>query len=124
MWGLGLRIQPVGLTYERKHLFRGRVMAAYGTPIDASQLRTLFERDDQEAVRQLTDAIREGLEAQTVNFRNEQDQELVYVAERMYAREKDISRPRARETRLFPGCNASLRASSGSRTPIPIASSI
>lgn len=96
-WGLGLRIQPVGLTYQRKHVFRGRVMAAYGTPIEVRQLRALFERDDQEAVRQLTDAIREGLEAQTVSFRNEQDQELVYVAERMYAREKGISRPRARD---------------------------
>ncbi len=28
-WSLGLQVQPVGLTYTRKHLFRGRVVAAF-----------------------------------------------------------------------------------------------
>jgi 1-acyl-sn-glycerol-3-phosphate acyltransferase len=31
-WSLGLRIQPVGLTYSRKHAFRGRVIAASASP--------------------------------------------------------------------------------------------
>jgi glycerol-3-phosphate O-acyltransferase/dihydroxyacetone phosphate acyltransferase len=97
-WELGLHVQPVGLTYERKHAFRGKAIAAFGDPIEIGQLRELYERDEREAVRQLTDSIRRGLEEQTVSFRNEQDQELVSVAERLYAREKGISRPRERDS--------------------------
>ena len=38
-WGVGLQIQPVGLTYERKTLFRGRAVAAFGPPIEVAGLR-------------------------------------------------------------------------------------
>ena len=53
-WSLGLQVQPVGLTYTRKHLFRGRVVAAFGEPIPVAPRRAQYEGDPREAVRQLT----------------------------------------------------------------------
>jgi hypothetical protein len=96
-WGLGLRIQPVGLTYTRKHAFRGRAIAAFGEPFEVASLRGEYERDEREAVRQLTVRIQESLEALTLNFDHSEDVELVDVAERLYARQKKLAGWRERE---------------------------
>ena len=96
-WGLGLKIQPVGLTYTRKHLFRGRVIAVFGEPIEVSDFRDAHERDDREAARQLTSLIRERLEALTLNFDEAEDRELVEVAERLYAHAKGLTQARHRD---------------------------
>lgn len=96
-WSLGLKIQPVGLTYTRKHLFRGRAIAAFGEPIEVGDLRDAYERDDREAARQLTALIRERLEALTLNFDEAEDRDLVEVAERLYAHEKGLTTARRRD---------------------------
>jgi len=95
-WELHLKIQPVGLTYTRKHLFRGRVIAVFGEVIEISGLRDAYERDEREAVRQLTSLIRERLEELTLNFDEAEDRELVDVAERLYAHEKGLTSARRR----------------------------
>ena len=95
-WSLGLRVQPVGLTYERKAFFRGRAIAVFGDAIAVTPYRERYERDEREAVRALTQAIREALEGLTLNFDTEEDQELVEVAERLYARGKRLAKPRER----------------------------
>lgn len=97
-WRLGLRIQPVGLTYARKHLFRGQALAAYGEPFEVAGLRAEYERDPHEAVRALTALVQERLERVTLNFEHPGDQELVDVAERLYARQKRMARPRERQS--------------------------
>ncbi|HET9949363.1 MAG TPA: lysophospholipid acyltransferase family protein, partial [Longimicrobiales bacterium] len=96
-WTLGLRIQPVGLTYSRKHAFRGRALAAYGEPFAVAPLREAYERDEREAVRRLTAMIQERLEALTLNFEHPEDVELVDVAERLYARQKKLAGWRERQ---------------------------
>mgnify|MGYP001461358196 FL=1 len=96
-WKLGLRIQPVGLTYVRKHAFRGRAIASFGEPFEVSSLRADFERDEREAVRRLTSTIQERLERLTLNFDHPDDAELVDVAERLYARQKRLAGWRERE---------------------------
>jgi glycerol-3-phosphate O-acyltransferase / dihydroxyacetone phosphate acyltransferase len=96
-WTLGLRIQPVGLTYTRKHAFRGRALAAFGDPFAAADLRELYGRDEREAVRELTARIQAALEALTLNFEQAEDAELVDVAERLYARQKRLSGWRQRD---------------------------
>jgi hypothetical protein len=95
-WALGLRIQPVGLTYTRKHLFRGRVVASFGTPFGLLEYREVFLADPREAARLVTDRIRDGLEAQTLNVDDPDELELVEVAERLYSREKKMARWRER----------------------------
>ncbi|HUG35461.1 MAG TPA: 1-acyl-sn-glycerol-3-phosphate acyltransferase [Candidatus Limnocylindrales bacterium] len=96
-WALGLRIQPVGLTYTRKHAFRGSALAAFGEPFDVLDLRELYERDEREAVRELTARIQAELGALTLNFEQAGDAELVDVAERLYARQKKLSGWRERD---------------------------
>ncbi len=95
-WTLGLHVQPVGLTYKRKTFFRGRAIAAFGTPIPVGPLKAAYEADERVAVRQLTDSIRDGLEALTLNYRTERDRELVDVAERLWARQRGLAKPRER----------------------------
>jgi len=97
-WKLGLKIQPVGLTYVRKSVFRGRAIAAFGEPIEVAPLREAYERDAREAGRALTAVIQERLESLTLNFDHPEDIELVDVAERLYAREKKLAGWRERES--------------------------
>jgi 1-acyl-sn-glycerol-3-phosphate acyltransferase len=103
-WGLGLRIQPVGLTYHRKHAFRGRAIAVYGEPFDIAPWREAYEIDERAAVAGLTDEIRRRLEAHTLNFDEARDAELVDVAERLYARARGLAgaRERARMADRLP----------------------
>lgn len=96
-WTLGVRIQPVGLTYTRKSVFRGRAIAAFGEPIDVIPFRERYEADEREAARELTALIQARLEALTLNFDHPADRELVDVAERLYSRGKKLARPRERE---------------------------
>ena len=96
-WKLGLRIQPVGLTYVRKHAFRGRAIAAFGEPFEVASMRADYERDERVAVRRLTTLIQERLERLTLNFDHPEDAELVDVAERLYARQKRLAGWRERE---------------------------
>ena len=96
-WTLGLVIAPVGLTYSRKELFRGRGLATYGPPFPVARYRELYASDPQAAVRALTDAIASALHAITLNFLRSEDRELVETAERLYAAEKGWTPARARE---------------------------
>lgn len=96
-WSLGLRIQPVGLTYTRKHLFRGRAVAAFGAPLSVAPFREVYERDRRAAARELTLQVRERLEGLTLNFHHPEDQELVDVAERLWATDKGLAGARERK---------------------------
>ena len=96
-WKLGLCIVPIGLTYRDKHRFRGRVLAVIGEPFTISDLRTTHATDDVAAVRELTDRIASHLAGLTLNVTAHRDAELIDTAERLYAREKGVSRWRERD---------------------------
>jgi glycerol-3-phosphate O-acyltransferase / dihydroxyacetone phosphate acyltransferase len=96
-WQLGLRIVPIGLTFERKHLFRSRALATIGEPFTLEALRAQYEEDPQEAARVLTDLIGKRLEAVTLNVAEHRDAELIDTAERLYVREKGAAPWRARD---------------------------
>lgn len=96
-WALGVQIVPVGLTYQRKSLFRGRALAVIGRPFTITHLRELHEHDPPAAVRRLTDEIADQLHAVTLNVGEQRDAELIDTAERMYVREKGVSGFRVRD---------------------------
>lgn len=96
-WTLGLRVQAVGLTYTRKHLFGGRVVAAFGAPFRVERFREVHQVRPRDAVRALTDRMREELESRTLNLDRAEDRTLIEVAERLYAREKRMAGWRERE---------------------------
>ncbi|UCF19452.1 MAG: 1-acyl-sn-glycerol-3-phosphate acyltransferase [Gemmatimonadota bacterium] len=96
-WRLGLKVVPVGLTYHRKHAFQGRVAAAVGGAFDVARWREQRQREPWGAVESLTAAMRESLEAVTLNLPSREDAALVEAAETLYATEKRLTTPRARE---------------------------
>lgn len=108
---LGLQVVPIGLTYERKHLFGGRVLAEIGEPLkvrqwlDARSAADVVVRGgrgagDQQTVRDLTDEIARRLHELTLNLAEFGDRELIEGAERLWSREKGIHGFRERETLL------------------------
>ncbi|HEX6133280.1 MAG TPA: 1-acyl-sn-glycerol-3-phosphate acyltransferase [Longimicrobiales bacterium] len=96
-WTLNLRLVPVGLTYDRKSRFRGRVLAVIGEPFGVADLQSLHAADPVAAVRTLTDRIAARLEALTLNTTELRDAELIDTAERLYARERGMTGWRARD---------------------------
>jgi glycerol-3-phosphate O-acyltransferase / dihydroxyacetone phosphate acyltransferase len=87
-WTLGLRIVPVGLTFDHKSRFRSRVLATIGEPFTITGLQELHEADSVAAVRALTQRIADGLAAVTLNLQEAHDALLIDAAERLYTREK------------------------------------
>ncbi len=90
-WELGLQIVPVGLTYARKTLYRGRVVARIGEAIDVADWRAAWESDDQEAVRDLTAEIGRRMTAVTLNLAEREDRALIETAEALWAAEKALA---------------------------------
>jgi glycerol-3-phosphate O-acyltransferase/dihydroxyacetone phosphate acyltransferase len=60
---LALAVVPAGLHYDRKTVFRSRVLVAVGEPIAVEGFAAAYARDEAGAVRSLTDAIRAGIAA-------------------------------------------------------------
>lgn len=96
-WGLGIRVVPVGLTYQRKHAFRGRVAACVGEPFGLQDWKAVREKDEWAAVEGLVGDMRRGLEKVTLNLPSAEDRALVETAEALYAVEKRLARPRDRD---------------------------
>ena len=59
---LGLRIVPVGLYYQRKEMFRSRVLLVVGEPLSVAPLLPGYARDERATVDALTDEIRARLD--------------------------------------------------------------
>lgn len=96
-WSLGLAIVPIGLTFHRKSLFRGRALAMIGAPFHITDLRADHAADEAAAVRALTQRIADALAAVTVNVDEARDVRLIDVAERLYARDMRRSGWRRRD---------------------------
>lgn len=96
-WELGLRIVPLGITYRGKTLFRGRALAVIGEPFGIAGYRQIHEADPTEAVRALTAEIADRLQRVTLNLADHDDLDLIETADRLYAREKGLSRWRQRD---------------------------
>ena len=94
---LGLVIVPIGLTWERKHRVRGRVLAEIGQPFPVKRWLTPEGAGDADAVRALTREIASRLERLTVSVGSQADLELLAAADRIYSREKALAGVRERD---------------------------
>jgi len=81
---LGVRLLPVGITFETRTRFRTRVLVRLGAPLDAGAYGEAHRRDPREAVRVLTEDLRSRLGALIVDLRWEELEALVADLEATY----------------------------------------
>jgi len=95
--GLGLQIVPIGLTWEGKHLFRGRALAWIGKPFVITRWVTPSGAADSDAVRSLTEEIAARLRKVTLNLGAHSELDLILAADRIYSRERRMHGYRERD---------------------------
>jgi 1-acyl-sn-glycerol-3-phosphate acyltransferase len=63
-----LAVVPVGLTFEARKRFRGRVLASFGEPIDVSSYLAVYRDEPPKALHTLTTAIQLAMEREVVHL--------------------------------------------------------
>jgi len=104
-----LALIPVGLSFEARKSFRGRVLIAVGEPIPVTPYLEQYRDDPAKAVDALTTAIQDGMEAQVVHVDRIDAAELVRAVEGLYR--SDLVRQLQTERGLSPGEIDTLRLS-------------
>jgi hypothetical protein len=74
----------VGLTFEARKSFRGRVRVSLGEPIPMAAYVDVYRNDPVKAVEALTTAIQWGMEAQVLHVAHPERQELIRAVEQIY----------------------------------------
>jgi glycerol-3-phosphate O-acyltransferase / dihydroxyacetone phosphate acyltransferase len=82
-----LRMIPIGLSFEARKSFRGRVLVAFGQPIHPAAYLQAYREDPVKAVDALTRDLQWAMEAQVVNVERIDDQRLVRAVEELYREE-------------------------------------
>jgi hypothetical protein len=99
--GAPLALIPVGLTFEARKSFRGRVRVAFGEPIPVAPYAEPYREDPVKAVDALTTAIQWAMEAEIVHVVRMERADLVHVVEELYR--GDLVRELQQERGLSPG---------------------
>jgi glycerol-3-phosphate O-acyltransferase/dihydroxyacetone phosphate acyltransferase len=87
----GVRIVPVGVTYEDKVAVRGRALISYGEPIEVPASSSLVGSErvpDPEQVRDLTDELQRSIQALTPHFDTTEEALALAAASSMTLRER------------------------------------
>lgn len=84
--GLGVRIVPVGLTFDEKESFRSRALVQVGEPIDPAPEAEMGGTDNPAAVRSLTARVDQGLKEVTLNYPSWEAAWLIGRAAELYGR--------------------------------------
>ena len=70
-WQLGVKIIPVGVSYDAPRLFRSRTAVEYGAPILAARWAEAYQNDPEKAVDDFTVEIQRAVAACTLNSGSE-----------------------------------------------------
>lgn len=73
-WTVGVKILPVGLSYNAPHWFRSDVVVHFGAPVEASAWRERYEADEEQAVRDLTETLYGAVKSHCVDARDRRGQ--------------------------------------------------
>jgi 1-acyl-sn-glycerol-3-phosphate acyltransferase len=98
--GEPLALIPVGLTFDARKSFGGRVRVSFGEPIGLAPYLAVYRRDAATGVDSLTTAIQSGMEAQVLRVARADRDELIRAVEELYRGEL------ARELREERGLSA------------------
>jgi 1-acyl-sn-glycerol-3-phosphate acyltransferase len=82
--GAPLAVVPVGLTFEARKSFRGRVRVAFGEPLPVAPYAAVHGEDPGKAVEALTTAIQWAMESEIVHAGAVQRASLVHAVEELY----------------------------------------
>ncbi|MDO8368024.1 MAG: 1-acyl-sn-glycerol-3-phosphate acyltransferase [Saprospiraceae bacterium] len=80
-WQLGVKIIPVGISYDAPRLFRSRTTVEYGAPIDPGPWANADLQDHEKAVEDFTAGIRARVSALTLDSHSEAGDAFVDQAE-------------------------------------------
>lgn len=84
--GLGVRIVPVGLTFDEKETFRSRALVQVREPIDPAPEVEMGGADNPAAVRSLTARVDRGLKEVTLNYPSWEEAWLIGRAAELFGR--------------------------------------
>ena len=79
-----LALVPVGLSFEARKSFRGRVLVAFGHPVPLGPYAGRVREDPVAAVQELTDEIQAAMEAQVVHVDRIDAAQVVRAVEELY----------------------------------------
>jgi glycerol-3-phosphate O-acyltransferase / dihydroxyacetone phosphate acyltransferase len=82
--GAPLSLIPVGLTFDARKSFRGRVRVAFGEPLPVAPYGNAYREDPVKAVEALTAAIELGMQAQILHVERGDRRELIRAVEDLY----------------------------------------
>jgi glycerol-3-phosphate O-acyltransferase / dihydroxyacetone phosphate acyltransferase len=82
-----LRMIPVGLSFEARKAFRGRVLVSFGEPLQPAAYLKVYRENPAQAVDALTGDLQWAMELQVVNVERIDDQRLVRALEELYGDE-------------------------------------
>lgn len=83
---LGIKIVPVGLTFDAKHLFRSRALLTVGQPVDPAPEVARLGDDPRGARNDLTARVEEALRDVTLNYGSWKEARLLERAGDLYVR--------------------------------------
>src|SRR5437660_5828377 len=79
-----LRLVPVGLTFEARKSFRGRVLVSFGPRVPVTPYLDAYRQDPVKAVEALTTAIQWAMEAEVVHVERIDATQLVRAVDALY----------------------------------------
>jgi 1-acyl-sn-glycerol-3-phosphate acyltransferase len=82
--GAPLCLIPVGLTFDARKAFRGRVRVSFGEPIALPPYTAVYRSEPAKAVEALTTAIQWGMEGEILHVARPERQDLVRAVEELY----------------------------------------
>ena len=82
--GAPLALVPVGLTFEARKSFRGRVLVMFGEPVALAPYTGLYQHEPVQAVEALTTSVQVAMEAQVVNVRRMDWAALIRAVDDLY----------------------------------------
>ena len=82
-----LRLIPVGLNFDARKSFRGRVLVSFGSPVPVTPYLDAYRADPLKAVAELTSAIQWGMESEVVHVERIDESQLVRAVQDLYRAE-------------------------------------
>jgi glycerol-3-phosphate O-acyltransferase / dihydroxyacetone phosphate acyltransferase len=79
-----LQVIPVGLNFDARKSFRGRVLVSFGSPVPVTPYLDAYHADPVRAVAALTDAIQWAMEAEVVHVERIDESRLVNAVQELY----------------------------------------